>query len=185
MGDTHQTPLGFDLLQAPETEPAEFTVVFDMPEDRLHVNIALDAEPLACFGEQIGFGLFPETPQAEADIQAAIALGIGTFGFEGTGVAVGGFIDPDLGLVTIFRFGMARGAVGQVLTGRAGELVPLGVVGEVLGAEQGLADQLGFAVFLLFPVEGVIFDIIAQLVLFEINIVLFTAISGISANVCG
>jgi hypothetical protein len=49
MGDTHQTPLGFDLLHAPEIEPAEFSVVLNMPEDRLHLDIAQDAKPLAFF----------------------------------------------------------------------------------------------------------------------------------------
>lgn len=118
-----------------------------MPEDRLHLDIAQDAEPLALIGEQVGFGLFSETPQAEVDIQAAIVFGLGTFRLERTGVAVWGLVDPELGLVAIFGFGMARGVVGQALLGRADELVPLSVIGEVLGVEKVLADQLGFAVF--------------------------------------
>ena len=62
MGDRHQTPLGFDFLKPPEMEPAEIPVVFDMSKNWLHLDIAQDPEPLAFFGEQVGFGLLPESP---------------------------------------------------------------------------------------------------------------------------
>jgi hypothetical protein len=110
---------------------------------------------------------------------------LGIFRLEGTGVAVRGFVDPDIGLVAILGFWMASGSVGQALAGGTDELVPLGVIGEILGTEKCLADQLGFAVFLLFPVESVVFDIVAQLMIFEINVVLFTTLTCIGADVFG
>jgi hypothetical protein len=33
-----------------------------MPENWLHLDIAQDPQPFAFFGEQVGFGLFSETP---------------------------------------------------------------------------------------------------------------------------
>ena len=94
--------------------------------------------------------------------------------------------------VLLLRVGLDEGLrVGrEVQAHQAGrealdEGAPLGVVGEVFGAKKRLADQLGFAVSLLFPVESVVFDIVAQLMIFEINVILFTAITCIGANVFG
>ena len=39
--------------------------------------------------------------------------------------------------------------------------------------------------FVLFTVEGIVFDIITQLVLFEVDIIFFTAISGVVRNIAG
>jgi len=55
MGDTHQTPFGFDFLHAP-------SVVFDMPKDRFDIHVTLDPQVFPRLGEQVGFRLFPETP---------------------------------------------------------------------------------------------------------------------------
>ena len=54
MGDRYQTPLGFNFLTLPEMEPAEISVVFDIPKNYLHFDIAQDVEPLPFFGEQVG-----------------------------------------------------------------------------------------------------------------------------------
>jgi hypothetical protein len=51
MGNTHQPPLGFDFLHPPQIEPTEFSVVFDMPENWLSLDIAQKPEPFAFFRE--------------------------------------------------------------------------------------------------------------------------------------
>jgi len=78
---------------------------------------------------------------------------------------------------------MMRAAIGQALVGRANELVFFGIIGQVLRAEDSFADQFGFVVLLLFAMEGIVFDIIAQLVVFNIGIILFAAIASIGRDV--
>ena len=51
VGNAYQTPLGFDLLQPPQVEPAEAHIVFDVAEDGFDFDIALDSEQLALLGK--------------------------------------------------------------------------------------------------------------------------------------
>jgi hypothetical protein len=129
MGNAYQTPLGFDLLEPPQVEPAEAHIVFDVTEDRFDFDIAQDAQGLASLREQIGFGLFSEATQAETDPHMTIALRLSTFWFEWASVAARGFIVTHFYPVTIIRFFMTGIAVGQALVSRANELVCLGIIG--------------------------------------------------------
>jgi hypothetical protein len=71
--------------------------------------------------------------------------------------------------VAVVRLLVPGIAIGQGLTRRTGERIGMFIVGEILAAEERFADELGVLMLVLFTVEGVVFDIVAQLVFFEVN----------------
>jgi len=77
---------------------------------------------------------------AEAHSHLAIALGSIAFRFMRTGVAASGFIVALLGPIAIFCPFSASTPVGKALVGWADEGIGFGVMGEILGAEDGPAD---------------------------------------------
>ena len=99
------------------------------------------------FRKQIRFGLLAESPQAEAHAQMAIAFGVRAFRFEWASIAGSGFIMFDFDPVAILGFLMSGVAISQALVGGADELILFFIVGEILGAKDGFADEVGFAVF--------------------------------------
>jgi hypothetical protein len=153
--------------------------VFDVTEDGFDIDIALDAESLALLRKQVILGLLPKAVQAEADVHAPVVLGSGAFGFEGAGVAGCSFVNADLGPVAVLGSLAASSLGGQALVSRADKLVLLGIIWEILRAEERFADQFRYAVFFLFTMKGVVFDIVAQLVFFNIGVVLFAAVARI------
>ena len=161
MGNAHLTPLGFDLLQPSQAEPTEVSVELDVAEDRLDFGITQYPEGFAVFRKEIVLGLFPKAAQAEADVYPPVALGMGAFRFEGAGVAGSCLVNTDFGPVAVLSSLTASCLVGQALVSRTDKLVLVGIIGEVLRAKECFADQFGFAMFLLFPIKSVVFDVIA------------------------
>ncbi len=121
----------------------------------------------ALFRKQVGFGLLSEASQAEADADMAIAFGLGTLRLEGASITISCLVMAGLDRVAIVGLLMPGVAIGQALSSRAGEIIGLFVIGEILGSKDGFADELRVSMLLLFTVKGIVFDIIAQLVFFK------------------
>ena len=75
--------------------------------------------------------------------------------------------------------------VSQALIGGTNESILAFLIGEALAAEAFLADQFRFLVADLLAMEGVVFDIVAQLMDVEISVVLFAAVPGIRRDILG
>ena len=93
MGHTEQSPLDIHFFQSPEHEPTELHVVFDVPKDGFRFSAALLSQGQALLGKQVLSSLFPIASQFKTDLDAAIALGLGAFGFEWTGGTIGAFVE--------------------------------------------------------------------------------------------
>ena len=88
-------------------------------------------------------------------------------------------------LIAILSSTCAGKTIGQALVGRTDELVILLVIRKALVLKHLLVDQFRFALFDLFAMEGVVFDIIAQLIGFQVGVVFFAAIARIGDDVPG
>ena len=80
-------------------------------------------------GEQVVFCPLAIFAQFEADLDAPVALGLGTLRFGWTSFALGTPIETTLAQVAILGSVRAGFAVGQGVVGRAGKLVFVRVVG--------------------------------------------------------
>jgi len=185
MGNAHQTPLGFHFFLAPQVESAEVHVVFEEAEDRLHLDGALRPQTLAHGAGEVGAGLAAVFEQAEAEADLAVALRTRALGLERAGGALVAGIDPALAEIAVISGVAGLAFKVQTLVGRADEFVFLLIVGEVLGQELAFADQFGFAEVMSILVKGVVLEVIAQLLFFEVGVVLFTAIACITDDIPG
>ena len=77
------------------------------------------------------------------------------------------------------RFVLAGEEIGQSAFGWTEELVVWLIVLEVVRTELVFADDVRVAVVMGILVEGVVFEIIAQAVFFQVNVIFLTAIGGI------
>ena len=139
MGDAHQTPLGFHLLQAPQVESAEAHIVFDDAKDRFHFDGTGRPQALSCFTGQVGSGLAAIFEQAQADADLTVSLCPGTFGSERTLAAGMTLVDAPMGDIAIVGSIAGSILILQSLVGWADELVLLLVIGEVLCQELAFA----------------------------------------------
>lgn len=185
MGDAHQQPFGIDFLLATQVKSAKAHVVFYVAEGCFHIHRTLGPQLLAPLGGEIFASLPAELSQLETDLDLAVALGFGALALEGTILAALALIMPAGTQVPIGRLVLAGVEVGQATFLRAKELVVWFIVFKVIRAELVFANDLLVAVMMGILVEGVVFEIVFHPMLFEIIIILFTAIGCICGCIFG
>ncbi len=117
--------------------------------------------------------------QAETHPHLPIAFGFRPLRLPGAGRTLATLVHPPLGRVLVFRFQRMGRLVRQALVGGTNELIPLGVTAKMLGLKALGANQFGLAMLNLVLVKRVVLDVVAQVMLFQKRLVLFTAIRGI------
>jgi hypothetical protein len=107
MGNTHQPPLGFHLLQTAQMESSETHVVFLVAKYCLYLGGASGSQSLPFFTGQVLSGLLAVVQQAKANAHLAIAFGLGTKAAQWTAGAVEAFVETPVAEVAIVA-GIAR-----------------------------------------------------------------------------
>ena len=180
MGEAYQGPLRLDLFQAAQVEPSKAHIVFHVPESGFRLDTALFSQGGALFGEQILPGLSTIFPKFEADLDLAIALGFGTLRLERAGGAVITCIVSAFRHIAIFAAVGAGLLIGQGVLGRTGKSIVICIVREILRSETECLNAFGFARWMGILIEGVVLEVILDLIGFEIGIILFAAIGRIA-----
>ena len=97
---------------------------------------------------------------------------------EGATTAAFGLITATFTSIPVVGLGMEGIAIGQMFPGRADEFVFLRIVGHLVGGK-----GVGFVAGALFLAEGIVLQVIAYPLLFQIRIILFTPIGTIGDDV--
>ena len=104
MGNTHQSPLGFYLLETSQVESAEAHVVFDDAKGGFHFGEAACPQALSDLTGEVGSGLAVELEQAQADEDPAVAFWLGTLPFERALAAAITCIQASIGNITVLGY---------------------------------------------------------------------------------
>ena len=78
VGNTNQSPLQLDFLQATQVESSKPHVMFHIPEGSFRLDTTLFSQGYALLRKQILPGLSAVFPELETDLYASIALGLST-----------------------------------------------------------------------------------------------------------
>ena len=164
-------------------EPAEAHIVFYMAKDGFHFYTALPATACLLRG-QIFSSLPAVFQQLEADLDVAVAFGFGTLAFE-RAFGIETFIMASLTFIAIVG-GFVRWCTEmQAFVGWADELIALGVITKMFRTKLVFTNDFRIAVMVGILVEGVVFEIVLHLVLFQVGIVFFAAVSRIRHHFFG